>query len=1076
MGACGENDLGQFSPRQFSPRQSAPRGFVELCARTSFSFREGASHPHEVIVAASAKGMSAIGICDQGGLYGLARAEQQSKETGPRLIVGAEIPIEREDGSVAGSVALLAKSAEGYRSLCRLLTLAHAEHEKGTAGVAVETVAAHAQGLVAVVPLEREVVLHGDTLLRTLQAALADDLFVAAFRHREPFDGPRVRAAERIEAELGIAAIVSARPLYHDPSRRPLADVLACIRLGTTLDEAGTRIAANAQRLLRSDAEMRALFADHLPWVERTAEIAERCTFRLSDVRYRFPGEVACRPGETADQALRRAVEEQGLPRYYPQGTPPAVRETIEKELALVAKLGVAPYFLSVREIVEMARRKGILCQGRGSAANSAVCYVLGITSVDPDRTHMLFERFLSAERAEPPDIDVDFEHERREEVIQEIYATWGRDRAAMVSEAICYRGKSALREVGKVFGLAKDQVDRPGPIRGPAPPGGAGSGPHPSFRPPAPEGKSEARLREAGLDPSDARLSQVLTLAAELEGMPRHLSIHSGGFILSSEPLEAVAPIEPARMENRTVIPWDKDDLDTLGFFKVDVLGLGMLTAIRKALGFVHARRAPAEPFDPIFALSRVPAEDPEVYEAIQRADTIGVFQIESRAQMAMLPRLKPRTFYDLVIEVAIVRPGPIQGDMVHPYLRRRTGAERAMAPHPSLAPILERTLGVPLFQEQVMEIAMKGAGYTADEADGLRRDMASWRRNGRLARHQHKLLAGFRARGIDDAFAEKLYKQIHGFAEYGFPESHAASFAILVYASAWLKVHHPAAFACALLDSQPMGFYSASSIVQDAQRHGVEVRTPDVAASDWDSTLEGERPALRLGLREIHGLAEKSAEAVVLARRERGFASIEDLVSRTHLPQRDLEALAEAGALASIVPERRHAMWASRAPRAPGLFEGKTIEEPRAITLAPMPGYQQLVLDYERLGLSVSDHPMRHVRAEMKKKHGVVTAEALARLPHGAAVTVAGLVIGRQRPDTKTGVTFVTLEDETGVANLVVWRDVFDAHWQIARHATAMIVRGTIQREATVVHVVTHRIEPLLFDAIAVRSRDFH
>jgi error-prone DNA polymerase len=1004
--------------------------------------------------------MSAIGICDRDGIYGLPRAEQQSKETGPRLIVGAELTLEHE-GAPHGSIALLAKDATGYRSLCRLLTIAHRDHEKGTAGITIERVAESAAGLIAVAPLDRALVQDGDAVFAAMRDAFGDDAFVAAFRHREPFDVPRVHAAERIEARFGVPVIASARPLYHDPSRRPLADVLACIRLGTTLDQAGTRIAPNAQRYLRSDAEMRALFADHLSWVDRTSEIAARCTFRLSDIRYRFPGEIACRPGETADDALRRCAEA-GVRKYYPSGASSSVRETIEKELALIARLGVAPYFLSVREIVEMARAKGILCQGRGSAANSAVCYVLGVTSVDPDRTHMLFERFLSAERAEPPDIDVDFEHERREEVIQEIYATWGRERAAMVSEAICYRGRSALREVGKAFGLAKDELDRLSGLVLHLDPEGLRS-----------RTGGEARLREVGLDPSDARLVQVLMLAAEIEGMPRHLSIHSGGFILSSEPLESVAPIEPARMKDRTVIPWDKDDLDALGFFKVDVLGLGMLTAIRKALELVHATAG--ETFDPIFALAQIPKEDPVVYDAIQRADTIGVFQIESRAQMAMLPRLKPANFYDLVIEVAIVRPGPIQGNMVHPYLRRRTGVEKNVSPHPCLEPILARTLGVPLFQEQVMEIAMKGAGYSADEADGLRRDMASWRRNGRLARHRDKLLVGFRARGIDDEFAERLYQQIHGFAEYGFPESHAASFAILVYASSWLKVHHPAAFACALLNSQPMGFYSTSSIVQDAQRHDVQVLAPDVSHSDWGSTLEGMPRSLRLGLREIRGLGEADASRIAIARRERSFASVEDLVTRAHVVQRDLEALAEAGALASLLSERRHAMWASRAPRAPGLFEGVTIEDAPSLTLAPMPRYQQLVLDYERLGLSIDDHPMRHVRAEMKKK-SVVTAENVMRLAHGTRVVVAGLVIGRQRPDTKTGVTFITLEDETGVANLVVWRQVFDAHWRIARHATAMIVRGTIQREGAVVHVVTHGIEPLTFDSIAVKSRDFH
>lgn len=1030
--------------------------FVELLGRTSFSFREGASHPREMIATARAKGMDAIAICDRDGLYGLPRALEQARESGVRLIVGAELTLE-EGGVPHGSVALLAKSSVGYRALCRLLTLAHADHEKGTAGLSIERLVEHAHELVAVVPLEDELVRDGERTFAALRDAMKEDTFVAAFRHREPSDAARIAAAARIETRFDLPVIASSRPLYHDPSRRPLADVLACIRLKTTLDRAGTKVASNAQRYLRGEAEMRSLFRAHPTWIDRTCEVAERCSFDLGQIQYRFPGEVSCLPGESADEALRRQVE-QGLVVRYPREIPPEVRAAIEKELALIARLGVAPYFLSVRQVVEMARARQILCQGRGSAANSAVCYVLGITAIAPDEIHLLFERFLSEERAEPPDIDVDFEHERREEVIQEIYRTWGRDRAAMVSEVISYRGRSARREVGKVFALAEDELQRL-----------SGLVLHLD-----PDGKSEQRLRETGLDPDDQRLQRVLELATELEGMPRHLSIHSGGFILSAEPLEIVAPIEPARMPGRTVIPWDKDDLDTLGFFKVDVLGLGMLTAIRKALALEHARTKPEVVFDPIEALAAIPRDDPAVYEAIQRADTIGVFQIESRAQRAMLPRLKPKTFYDLVIEVAIVRPGPIQGNMVHPYLRRRTGVEKVVYPHPALEAILERTLGVPLFQEQVMEIAMKGAGYTASDADALRRDMASWRRNGRLARHRGKLLLGFAERGIDRGFAERLFEQIHGFAEYGFPESHAASFALLVYTSSWLKVHAPAAFACALLNSQPMGFYSASSIVQDAQRHGVLVRAPDVAASDWDSTLET-HTTLRLGLREISGLGEESGRAIVLARGDRAFVGVEDMVSRARIPQRDLEALAEAGALAPLIAERRQAMWTARAPRVAGLFDGIPIESEGRTSLAPMRAYEQLVLDYERLGLSIDDHPLRHARAELSRR-GVSTAEVVETTADRRSVLVAGLVIGRQRPDTKTGVTFISLEDETGVVNLVVWRDVFDAHWHVARHAVALIVEGEVQSEQGVVHVVARRFEPLLFDRVHVHSRDFH
>jgi error-prone DNA polymerase len=837
---------------------------------------------------------------------------------------------------------------------------------------------------------------------------------------------------------------------------------------------------------------MQALFPEAPHWIEETTRIAARCRFSLDELRYRFPSEELCAKlssgeRESPNEALRRFVEA-GCRVRYPNGAPPTVRDQIEKELRLIAEIDVAAYFLSVHQIVEIAREKRILCQGRGSAANSAVCFVLGITAVDPARSNLLFERFLSAERAEPPDIDVDFEHERREEVIQEIYARYGRDRAAMVSEIIAYRGKSALREVGKAFGLATEQVDK---LSGIVLHSNGGD-------------VSASRIAELGLDPDDARLQNVVLLARALEGFPRHLSIHVGGFVLSAEPLHRVAPIEPARMEGRTVIPWDKDDLDDLGFFKVDVLALGMLTAVRKTLGMVHADALPplslsrerrSGDFDPIEAFAAIPAEDPDVYAAIQKADTVGVFQIESRAQMAMLPRLRPKTFYDLVIEVAIVRPGPIQGGMVHPYLRRRTGEEEPVSPHPCLDPILERTLGVPLFQEQVMEIAMAGAGYTPGEADQLRRDMAAWKKTGRLERHRDKLLGGFRERGIAQRFGEMLYEQIQGFGEYGFPESHAASFALVVYASAWLKVHHAAAFACALLNSQPMGFYSASSIVRDAQKHGVLVLPVCAMASEWDATLgidalesraaadEGIRELtkkgpMRLGLREVKGFGESAARALVAARTERPFTSLDDLVRRAGLKKNEIEALAEAGALARLVPERREALWRARAPRAPGLFEGRAIEPARDIGLPPLRPVEQLVLDYGRVGLSLSDHPMCHLRDRLRRRR-VVRAEDLAYLHDGAHVTVAGLVIGRQRPATASGVTFVTLEDETGVVNLVVQQKTWEEHHLVARHAKMMLVKGRLERQGEVIHVLVRAMERLDLpsrEPLPARSRDFH
>jgi error-prone DNA polymerase len=808
---------------------------------------------------------------------------------------------------------------------------------------------------------------------------------------------------------------------------------------------------------------MLTLFRDAPELVSRTVDIAEACQFSLDELRYHFPSETLCRPGESPDEALRRLVGD-GCRRRYPHGTPRDVAEQIEKELVIIKGLEVAPYFLSVHQIVEIARSRKILCQGRGSAANSAVCFVLGITAVDPARVSLLFERFLSIERHEPPDIDVDFEHERREEVIQEIYALHGRDRAAMVSEVISYRGRSALREVGKVFGLSLDQLDRL-----------SGLVMHMD-----PKGISAERLAEVGLDPEDARLQQVVHFADELEGFPRHLSIHVGGFVLSSRSLSEVAPIEPARMEGRTVIPFDKDDIDDLGFFKIDVLGLGMLTAVRKALALI---RGGGDDFDPIEALAQIPAEDPRVYAAIQRADVIGVFQIESRAQMSMLPRLKPKEFYDLVIEVAIVRPGPIQGGMVHPYLRRRMGQERAVPPHECLEPILRRTLGVPLFQEQVMQIAMVGAGYTAGEADQLRRDMAAWKKHGRLARHRDKLLAGFAKRGISAEFGEKLYQQIHGFGEYGFPESHAASFALIVYASAWIKVYYPAEFACALLNAQPMGFYSPSSIVKDAQRHRVVVKPPCVIASAWDSTLEAppkgsKIPAIRLGLRQIRGLGPGVAEAIKRARAEGALTSVPELVRRAHLKKNDVEALAEAGALEALVPARREALWRARAPREAGLFDGVDLEVDEDVGLPKLRPLEQLALDYGRVGLSIHDHPVRHLRDQLARA-GVKRAGDLPSIAHGETVSVAGMVIGRQRPGTASGVTFVTLEDETGMANVIVGAQLFADNYAVARHTKLVLVRGRLERQGRVIHVLAEAIERLALpdgEEPKVRSRDFH
>jgi error-prone DNA polymerase len=1118
--------------------------FVELGARTSFSFLRGASHPEEMVERAQAIGLGGLGVCDRDGFYGLARAHVKARELGLPFHVGAEIPVclslaELEAGyagkplsesqcrqltraakpnalrkrlqveDVLPSVLFLVQSHRGYQNLCWLLTRAHAELSKGECLLELDDVEAHGEGLMALVPtlvLPRglahrsssdgdDVDAFPERILAGLRDVFADRVFSLVYRRLSRADATRIAIAERRLQRFAMPALASAWPAYHDRSRKRLSDVLQCIRLGTTLNEAKTRLAANGQAYLRSGEQMQRLFSDRPDWVTRTIDVASRLAFGLEELHYHFP----CQPpaGLSADDYLMQ-LSWHGAARRYPGGVPEKVRDQIETELALIRSMGMAPYFLSTWEVVEIARERGILCQGRGSAANSAVCFVLGITAVNPDCSNLLFERFMSHERKEPPDIDVDFEHERREEVIQEIYRRYGRERSAMVSEVICYRRKSALRDVSKTFGLSLEQTDRLAN----------------SFSHWDPERRRDAslneRLLDAGLSDSAPVLRGVLEMADALVGFPRHLSIHVGGFVLSSRPLYEVSPVEPARMADRTVVPWDKDDLDILGFFKIDVLALGMLTAVRKALELAWAHgalRSPAgisatEPavFDPLEVITHIPDEDPAVYAMTCRADTVGVFQIESRAQMAMLPRLRPRCFYDLVIEVAIVRPGPIQGGMVHPYLRRRNG-EEAPTCHSRLASILERTLGVPLFQEQVMQIAIVGAGYSGGEADQLRRDMAAWKRTGRLLRHRERLLAGFAKNGISKSFGTALFEQIKGFGEYGFPESHAASFALLVYKSAWLKAHYPAHFLCALLNSQPMGFYSPASLVRDAQKHGVEVRPVCVVASDWDSTLEATGKGafvVRLGLRMVKGLAQKSAEQLLERRRvlrENGqrFVDFADLVRLVPLPKLDVEALAEAGAFAVLEAERRQVLWSARAPRQLGLFQGLRVSEPRA-SLPPLEAIEVLALDYERVRLSIDDHPLRYLRAGLRRR-GVLGSDELARYNAGDKVRVAGLVTARQRPGTASGVVFITLEDEIGVMNLIFYSSVFEAYRSVAQHAPLLLVSGKLERHdpapgsldptdlrqahgvASIIHVLVESAERLELPGPRLKhsSRDF-
>jgi error-prone DNA polymerase len=1073
--------------------------FAELLATSSFSFLRGASHPEELVRRAKELGLAAIAICDRDGLYGSVRAFNEAQSIEQRSITGVELTLDaateprsfRTRNAVPTAalptLALLCANHTGYQNVCRLLTLAHAQHPKGESSLELAWLEAHAAGVLALIPAPQrpsEVDALCPDYLSTVKAAFGERAALVMYRHHDGFDDARLTWVLEMSRHYELNVVASARPLFHAPHRKQLADVLHAIRLRTTLDRAGTLLVGNAEAHLRSEAQMLQLFADHPEWVHAAGALSETLRFQFNELNYRFP--CALEPGESADEKLSR-ITRSGLVTRYPTGVPSAVSEQVKKELLLIEKMAVAPYFLSTWEVVEMARKRRILCQGRGSAANSAVCYALGITAVDPERSNLLFERFLSVERQEPPDIDIDFEHERREEVIQDIYQHYGRDRAAMVSEVICYRGKSALREVGKVFGLSLEQIDR---LSGVITHWDSAE-------------VSARRLLELGFDIRDGRLQQVLTLARELEGFPRHLSIHVGGFVLSASPLHEVAPVEPARMEGRTVVPWDKDDLETLSFFKIDVLGLGMLTAIRKALADIHAegelKLTETEHFDPIEVLARVPARDPAVFELVTRADTVGVFQIESRAQMAMLPRLKPKVFYDLVIEVAIVRPGPIQGGMVHPYLRRRSGEEPHEAPHPSLAKILERTLGVPLFQEQVMQIAIEGAGYSGGEADQLRRDMAAWKKTGKLERHRQRLLAGFSKTGISDAFGAALFEQIKGFGDYGFPESHAASFALLVYVSAWQKAHFPAHFACALLNSQPMGFYSAATIVHDAKRHGVEVRDVDVTRSDWDCTLEpvdasssSERHprALRLGFRQVKALSKKRASAIEQARAQRPFSSLEDAARRAALRDDEFERLAEAGAFETLQPGRRQALWRARAPRATGLFEGKSGAEPPA-SLPELLSSESLLLDYRHKSLSVDDHPMHHVRKHLAR--AVLCAAELRLRNKGDRVSVAGVVICRQQPGTASGVVFITLEDETGFSNLILWRNVYERFRLPARHSVILLAHGEVERqvrpdgtnlqsansaEPPVIHLIVRSLERLDVPGQDIRgvSRDFH
>jgi error-prone DNA polymerase len=1033
--------------------------FAELLCRSSFSFQEGASTPEELVDAAADLGLYALALTDRDGVYGLSRAHRQAKARGLRLICGARLTVQGGPG-----VALLAADAGGWSRLCRLLT------EARCAGALEGAPAPHGrEGLqkgFASLPLPRLIELGSggglEALLvgpwpapeaRAVAEAFGDHASLCLSRHLDGQDEPRLAARRALAAAAGLPLLATQDALHHHPSRQRLQDVLTCVRLGLTLDEAGRHLQPNRERHLRGPAAMAALLPDDPAALARTVEVADRCRFSLADLGYRYPRELV--PEGHTPLSWLRALTDAGLRRRYPGGAPARVVAQIAHELGVIERLDFPAYFLTVWDVVRYAESQGILCQGRGSAANSAVCFVLGITAVDPASSNLLFERFISEERGEPPDIDVDFEHERREEVIQYIYTKYGRHRAAMVCNMITWRRRSALRDVGKALGLSADQLE-----------GLAGQVQW------FDKGLQldAAQLQAAGLDPADPRVRLTLELSAELKGHPRHLGLHSGGFTISDGPLIDLVPVEPATMADRTVLQWDKDDIDTVGFVKIDVLALGMLTAIRRCFDLVRAHGGRA------LCLASVPAEDPDTYEMISRADTVGIFQIESRAQMSMLPRLQPRTWYDLVIEVSLVRPGPIQGGMVHPYLARRSGAEPVTYAHPLLEPILARTLGVPIFQEQVMAMAVAVGGFTPGEADGLRRAMGAWRKRGGLEVHTERLRAGMQARGITAEYAEQIARQIQGFGEYGFPESHAASFARLVYVSAWLKRHHPAAFTAALLNSQPMGFYSPRALVADLRRHGVEVRPVDLQVSDWDCTLEpgAGGPALRLGLRLVQGLREDAVRAALVARADAPFGHLADLLRRTPLQRAELVALARAGALDAFGPDRRQVVWAAEGLIDLPLFRGLRRDEPPAPLPAPT-AVDDLLEDFRMVGLSIRHDPLQMARSELRRTGHLSIAELLTR-PDGARVRVAGLVSNRQRPGTASGVLFMTLEDETGMLNLVVWPKLFEQQRQLILGHNLLRVQGRLQRDGGSVSLLCARFSPLeSAPAVHSPSRDF-
>ncbi len=1043
---------------------TAAGGYAPLWCKSNGSFLEGASKPEQLVVQAALFGITSIAITDRDGVYGIVRAHEKAKELGVHLVIGAQVTVEDDATS---TVVLLAQDQTGYANLCRLLTIGRQRKPKGESAVTWSEVCGHAVGLLALWGGDRSLLVaepDPDVVASCLGEAFGDRLYAMAARHRrdtEVAEEARLRARA---ARYAIPVVAAVEVLYHHASRRPLQDVMACIRHGTTIHTAGRLLKPNAEHALLDPQRFAALFEDDPEAVARTREVADRCSFSLDRLRYRYPLE-RLPTGMTSSSWLRELAVA-GLQKRCGGNVPAKVMNQLEVELQIIDELDYGGYFLTMHEIVKFCGDRGILCQGRGSAANSVVCYALGVTSVDPTRVDLLFERFLSRERKEPPDIDLDVMHERREEVIQHIYEKYGRRHSAMVANVIRYQPRSAVRDVGKALGLSETMLDRVSKLLS-----------HHT-------GIENLAMQQAGLDPAAPLHRHLVRLSRQILQAPRHLSIHPGGFLLGHEPVHDIVPIENATMKDRTVIQWDKDDVESVGLFKVDILGLGALTHLDLCFKLLKEHRG----LD--LSMGTIPEGDEPTYDMICRGETVGVFQIESRAQMSMLPRLKPRSYYDLVIQISIVRPGPISGGMVHPYLRRRNGEEAVVFPHDCLKPVLERTKGVPLFQEQVMRISIEAADYTPGEADQLRRDMAAWRKSGQLERHRDRLITRMTAKGIALEFAERIFEQIKGFGEYGFPESHAASFALISYAGSYLRMHYPAEFVCSLLNAQPMGFYSAATIVEDAKRMGVEVRPVDVQCSEWDCTLEAiddppavdgspqtMRFAVRMGLRYVKEVGESIGKKVAEVRKAR-YASLGDMVRRSGASERVMTAMASAGAFESLGLSRRDALW-----EVPGVVREANLplpfddDEKPAALFPPLAQAETIAWDYRSSAHSTRGHPLAPLRSQLHAQ-GIADAVTIRALRPGARVRYAGLVICRQRPQTASDVTFMTLEDETGFVNLVIWDRVFKAHSVLARMAHWLGVTGSIQAESGVVHLIAEQlwVPEAIEKPEHLNSRDFH